>query len=651
MEPIVRRRWEIVGAVAYFLRSAWMLPFESKRPTNLHGLCSDRVLIGLSSFALQMAFVNCHLLAISVAMLGVPIQANAELPISVSYDDVGHWTYTWGADSEFINELHLETSIPSVFNGANVAGIVGATSFYNGGIYGQNTISSNIEAGHIWDGHQSLGHVVSFTNHTTAPRSQFSTPAYDRHATLVGMMIGGRQGGTAPGGHQVGIAPQTDLRSGAIAVSWASPAYALSFFTSTNSQAFPYAAGAVGFGTADVINSSWGALGGAQGFERQGRDIRSMVIDGLANANPLTTFVASAGNGGLIANTVGAPGSGYNGITVGALANDGNNNYFAVASFSSRGPQDYGDPVNGRIPASAAQRAVVDLVAPGTDLVSAYYGGQSGGNDASLTNSEELAGTNRYGYPAAGTSFAAPIVAGGVALMASAAKTENLDQDARDARVVKANLLNAAWKIPGWDNGQVDHSNGNGGVLTTQALDFTSGAGALDLDRTYTQYLAGQTGLPGLDGGTTSQTIGWDYAEVAFQGTTDVVISTPLAGGTEFRATLSWFRERAYTNPTSQSDIGFANLDLQIWDSTFTTLFSESTSLYTPVEHLAFELPQTGTYGIRVHYAGNIFGNLQSEQFGIAWYGVPVPEPGALWLLLSAAAFASARTTRTRRHR
>ncbi len=206
--------------------------------------------------------------------------------------------------------------------------------------------------------------------------------------------------------------------------------------------------------------------------------------------------------------------------------------------------------------------------------------------------------------------------------MKSVAREFALPDTSRDTRVVKANLLNSARKISSWDNGQVPHPNGNGGVVTTQALDFKAGAGALDLDQTFTQYLTGQNDLTGTDGGVTDQVIGWDFADVNLVGHTDYVISTPMQGDSTLNATLTWFRDRSYIDVDNQIDAGFANLELQIWDDTFTTLYSESQSAYTPVEHLSFELPQSGRYGIRVSYDSNVFGDLLSEEFGLAWAGV-----------------------------
>lgn len=534
----------------------------------------------------------------------------------------GAATYQLDPNAEIQAELHLATSNPSTFGGANVAPIIGADRFYNAGITGQNTITANIEAGHVWSGHDTLGHVTQFVNDSSAPAGGWATPAYDRHATWVGMMIGGR--GTQT--YQTGVAPNTDLRSGAIATSWSGSAYALSFSIGGNSFLTPYSSGVTGFGAADVINSSWGFT------DPDGDNLYSILPDGLANQNPLTTYVVSAGNNGPGTNTVGSPGAAYNAITVGALQNSGNN-YDTIASFSSRGPNDW---VDGSGNVVSGVRAAVDISAPGTTLTSAYYGGQSGGNDPNLAGSSASGSSSSYSGGLGGTSFSSPITAGGAALMVSASRADTLGAESRDARVIKANMLNAARKTTGWDNGQFDD---NGVIVTNQSLDWTFGAGALDLDRTYDQYLQGETDIAGTTGGTTDQTIGWDYGEVSLNaGSNDVIINQVLAGGTEFRATLAWFRERTASGFTV-SDVGEADLDLQIWDSTFTTLYATSQSFYNNVEHLTFNLPETGTYGIRVNYFGNMFGNLTSEEYGLAWWAeaaeIPVPASGGAVLVLT----------------
>jgi hypothetical protein len=556
---------------------------------------------------------GAFLRALLVVALGVAAMTTRATTTETLLPDGGA-SYTLDPNEIIAAQDNAITSNPSPFTGADLGPIIGANRFYTAGYSGSGTIAYNIEAGHIWNGHETLGHVTTRTTGTGA------SGAYDYHATWVGMLIGGRTVVSFPGAYQTGIATQTDLRSGAIATSWSGTADPGSFNTTNASTFSPYV---TAFGTADVINSSWGGTGTTAAAA--GTDTTAIGLDGLARANPNTTFVAAAGNSGPTDNTVGSPGSGYNLITVGAMTNS-SNNYTAVASFSSRGAQTYQDPTTGTINLA---RAPVDIVAPGDTLTSALYGGTTGGNTG---GTDPTGGSGAY-YSGgiAGTSFSAPIVAGGVALMKGAAKSLSLPSTSLDTRVVKAALLNAADKTSGWNNGQTSIS---GVVTTPQSLDYAAGTGAMNLDRTYDQYLLGQTDIAGTSGGTSGKTVGWDFANVSLNGYTDITLTSVFAASSTFTTTLDWFRDRTYTNATTVSDLAFANLNLQVWDSSFTTKLAESISLYNEVEHLSFLLANDTALGLRVVYPSNLFGSVTSESFGLAWAGsAAVPEPVSLGLL------------------
>ena len=57
-------------------------------------------------------------------------------------------------------------------------------------------------------------------------------------------------------------------------------------------------------------------------------------------------------------------------------------------------------------------------------------------------------------------------------------------------------------------------------------------------------------------------------------------------------------------------------------------------SLYNSTEELHFIIPSDGNYGLRVKYAGQMFGDVGGQDYGLAWSAVAiVPEPGTLMLL------------------
>jgi subtilisin family serine protease len=519
-------------------------------------------------------------------------------------------------------ESDIVTNLPGTFNaGTNVNNLIGANRFYNAGIRGQGTITANVEAGLIWNGHETLGHVSNYSYHSDAFGST-TAELFDRHATWVGSHIGGR--GT--NGYQMGIAPDTDLRSGAIATAWSGSAYATGFGFNLNSFKGGYQPF---FGTADVINSSWG------GTSPAGNNPYAIALDGWAAQYSNTTFVVSAGNSGPNPNTVGWPGSGYNAITVGALDNGGNNSYSSIASFSSRGPQDFYNAATNTV--IQGVRAAVDIAAPGTNLTAAYYGGQTGGNNTGLVGSASSGGPTSYSTSVNGTSFASPIVAGGVALIKSASYN-NVELAAnaasRDTLVVKSVLMNSADRITGWNNGQVAHSNGLGGVKTTQALDWVSGAGKINLDEAFDQYLmAGTRDVSGLGSGDLGavSSVGWDLGNVDIGGSNLYRIGGLLEANSTFNVSLNWFRDRLFnTTNNTVSDIAQADLTLRVIDLTTSSVISESLSLYNTSELLSFVLPRTSQYGIEVVYGGTTFGSDLDVNYGLAWSGTAhVPDYGS----------------------
>ncbi|MFM8378175.1 MAG: S8 family serine peptidase, partial [Planctomycetia bacterium] len=396
-----------------------------------------------------------------------------------------------------------------------------------------------------------------------------------------------------------------------------------------------------------MINSSFG--GGDPG----GMGSISWFADIYSFFGSKTTYVVSAGNDGPATNSVDAPGSAYNTLTVAALGNA--NAFNTVASFSSRGPQtfSYFSSVAGVVTVPGV-RAAVDIAAPGESLTSAFYGGQTGGNNTTLAGSLD-AGTSATAYSdsIAGTSFAAPIVAGGAALVASAAKTLAplaSSTNASQSMVVKALLLTGADKTSGWSNGQVNTTvGGTTFIQTTQSLDWAAGAGRMNLDKTFDIQVNGQTDVTGTTGllGTVAHR-GWDYGSAILGTNNDYVLGTELTGSSTLTATLSWMRPRSYDSEFFY-EYAQANLGLSVWaldgSNNFTTLIARSESDYNTVEHLSFLLPTTGRYGLRVEYGSNTFDNTGGQwgsaafpqTYGLAWSAVP--EPATVVLLAAGVVF------------
>ena len=528
---------------------------------------------------------------------------------------------------------------------------VGADRFYDAGFFGSRAFIANVEAGHVWTGHETLSHgLITFDQH---PSIDFAQRQYDGHATAVGFTMVGL-GPYNPGigyyYYQFGMAPVARLVSVAIATDWVGNTGEFNISTDTLVYGYrtPMQTGTywawfpgvtVSGVTVDIVNSSWGF------DDPAGTAQETMIIDALAYANHQTVCLA-AGNGG--GPQVGGPSSGYNSISVAALTSDlSTPPYGARAWFSSTGPNDFYNPVTRQtIP---RVRAAVDIAAPGTDLILAAYTGTTGSN----TGGEDPFPGNPgvYYFGAAGTSFASPIVAGGAALLVDAGYFTFGGGESVDGRVVKAVLMNSAAKTADWTNNTViDH---DGVLRTTQALDWYVGAGMLDLNRAYDQYLSGTTNLPGSAGGTVAD-IGWDFALVSADQPNVYFFNRPFSAGETFTATLDWFVNRGFDEQTNTAfDVAFSALDLQLWtvnEGTLGRLIAESAARYNNVQHLYLSIPGDAYYAMRVVWAGDVYDvpgdTPDSEWYALAWSSVPlnnvVPAPlaagaGAIVLLVLSA--------------
>lgn len=547
--------------------------------------------------------------------------------------------------------------------------LVGADSFYNNGYWGGNAVIANVEAGHVWNGHDTLQNVSTFVND---PSLDTGTRQYDYHATMVGFLLNGLGPQTANGYYywQMGIAPGSKLFSSAIATTFSADG---SFNTTDKTETYAYQKvmqsgvtydqrldlGGGSYVTyqvtrkADVVNSSWGFP------DPSGTGSTTRMVDALAYQNHQTVVMAAGNDAG----PVSGPASGYNTIAVGAL--QGNWTiatapvYNQLADFSNVGPNSFYNPSTDTL--TQGVRAKVDIVAPGTDYYLPAYLGATGSNpiDPAIVQQFGAGATNIYASGAAGTSFASPVVAGGAALLVDAgyANAATFGAYAVDGRVIKAILLNSADKPTGWNNGE---SLINGVVRTTQSLDYALGAGALNLTKAYTQFTGGTTDVAGSVGGAVAA-CGWDFGHVIGGTPNDYYLSGVQAQGTPLIATLDWFVNRSYTyDPITGigtgSDVQFSDLSLQVWQLDTlgqpATLVGESNSAYNNVEHLYFNLPQDGRYMLRVSWLGDAFGpsgsTVAAEDYALAWT-TSVPEPMHVLSLLTLGAVLMKRRRTTAR--
>jgi len=529
-----------------------------------------------------------------------------------------------------------------------VNSVVGWDTFFNAGYLGSGWVIANVEAGLVWDGHE------AFLRPSGSPAAIGQTfvgtgalSEVDFHATMVGHVLAGT-GYVGNGTYTyagLGMAPLAELWTGAIATSY-SATQTGSFDTTSNSTISVYRTFFQGINGVkpDAINSSWG------GADPTAGSTEILAIDGLARQNATVAFVASAGNGGT--DPVSAPASTFNSIAVGSL---GGANFLTPSDLSSRGAVDFYNPVTGLT--LVGVRAAVDIAAPGENFALAAYLGDSGSLGASTDPQIQAilttpSATDRYFLNQSGTSFSAPIVAGGIALLKDAAANDfffnlNAVPTATDSRTIKSVLMAGATETVGWTNGQT--TNGQGVTTTTQSLDYATGSGALNLDNTVGIYLlSGTRDLTGSTGGTITDS-GWDFANLTPTQSNDYSFANPFSTAVELTISLNWFAGRSFNNQTGiGEDLSFSNLNLEVWqvlNGEFLTMLASSASVYNNTEFLRLDLP-SGSYGIRVTFNGLVYGSATDESYAVAWRSQAVPEPSVVILLVMAGGVLALRFSR-----
>jgi hypothetical protein len=253
-----------------------------------------------------------------------------------------------------------------------------------------------------------------------------------------------------------------------------------------------------------------------------------------------------------------------------------------------------------------------------------------------------------------GTSFASPHVVGTIALMQQLvdrqfrAGSANMPLTGRHPMVMKVVLLNSADKIKDSGDGlrlgmsRTLLDNANQSWLESDAyrdpkipLNKDLGTGHLNAYRAYQQLVPGAFGpdqaIPA---------IGWNFTELqspAGPGAVhDYVFETPLQGGSYLSATLAWERivELVDANGNSLYDLGegftdkgLNNMNLYLMpadtDDISKSLWS-SVSEVDSVEHIFYQIPETGRYKLRVIYQQQVHDE-PSQPYALAWWSVPAP--------------------------
>ena len=322
---------------------------------------------------------------------------------------------------------------------------------------------------------------------------------------------------------------------------------------------------------AEVLTMSIGLAGADSAVDQW-----SLALDHLV-ATHGTTIVVAAGNDGPTSGFSGPPATAFNILSVGATGGNGatiSEDYSQIAPYSSRGP------TNGA-------RSKPDLVAPGSLLDLPTLG--NGWSEAS------------------GTSFAAPLVAGGAALLVDMGQDRSLDVH---PLVIKSVLLNSADKLPGWSH------------TATEPLDFRYGAGQINLQSAFFQYDAGQHG-PGI-----VDSVGWDHGAIAGEADNIYEFDVDLPAGAELTATLAWNRQVSSSTADVETTIYTAapleNLDLLLYElGDPAAPVASSVSTVDNVEHLLVSLASPGHYALAVRSANGTL--VSPSPYSLAW-NVAVPE-------------------------
>jgi hypothetical protein len=357
--------------------------------------------------------------------------------------------------------------------------------------------------------------------------------------------------------------------------------------------------------------------------------------------NPNVTFVKSSGNSG--ASPVSSPGTSPNIMVVGGL----NNNFTAVASYSTFGS---GGALQAPVIVAPSQY-ITTAVTNRNPTTGNFFGNYFQGTDYANTDGATTGDIT-------GTSFAAPMVSGTLALVNQyGTNTIPTDPARANNMVMKAVLVNAASiYAPGTKNLLLENDNAtawnqgtNGGAATpaspltvTRSLDPQLGGGMVNAQAALQQYADGDVKVSNTYAGPAENisavgkvsSVGgfWDLDTTTGGDYVDYVLGDINAA--HIRATLTWDANAAGAMPDMQLKLYHENTDTGNPDPAVDDLLASTTDTGDNVKLLDLTLPNlvdpvNEDYYLQVSNVDTT--GLGQWQYGLA---VLVPEPGTISLLL-----------------